>query len=650
MLFRSMSAGNFSDAASPRGSHGVAQANAKHLSEWQKSPNSQSITSRLPIGPSSPAATAGTAGGPKGAPPRIGPSRVRQHHYPRHGSTNPVTSLQQALPTPNLQHAPSASGSIASPKDSYEQKQESTEAKEIEQPAQDAGHDDMAVNISVLSNTSSTRTQWDSLTLPLSRPVSSKEVAESVQRSSQKQALSHHSYDSNFLPSDSSREVGDSNSDVEGEVQTASRVLDTTAPLMTRFGDAERPTVVGLATAVLVRSKSTDLRAAEQIAQNHRHLDASIPTSGFEPETFPPSLGPLPFTDFLSDFAAEQKTQNHQHLDASSPMSGFEPETSAPPSPRHPPSIDSPPSHRTDIPESARSIPFSEEVYHPKHLPYDEVTGQGFTFWDLAQSARSNVEPSTVSKDRSFNNASSIKTVVSYITTKSKSSTIASKVTKVSHRSHQSTASSRWAWWKKKPLPPLPPPSPLSLNNLGSVSNDQGGQQLHVHNERIGGSSPILEPGQYQRSKVELVGQGEPQGWRDIADEKMPGLTNAESETHESAFVDPIGKSVGRIDILGVDSLKMAGRKFTCRRNGFKENGASPYNSADDPPFRRILKSFRSLVTTKCAKWVGFSLIGIVILAIILGAVLGTTLRHNHSNGSSSCSGNQTGVRCNLGA
>ena len=622
-----LSAGSFSDAPSPRGSHGFAQASAQHLSDWWKPSTSQSTISRLPIGPSS---------GQKDLSLRVAPPRVRQHHYPRRGLTK---LLEQAPVTPTLQCTPPPSDPLSPLVDAYDKNQKSTGAEEIDKPAQAKPCVPRPVNsnvLSVLSHTSSTRTQCDSLApslMPESRSVSSEEAVQPMQR--QSQAPSHHSYDSTFLSSESSRDVEDSNSDVEGEVQTASRVMDTTAPLMTRFDGAVRPTVVGLATAVVVRSKSMDRRPTDQTAQDHPGLDVITPISSLEPET---PASPLPRHSTYTDLppgrpVAEQTTRLHQHLDAYSPTSGFEPETSAPPSPRHPPSIDSPPSHRTDIPESARSVYFSEDVHHTKHsyLPYDEVVGQGFTFWDVTRATRPDVELSTIPKPRSVMNASSIKSVVSHITAKSKASTFASKVTKISHRSQQSTASARLAWWKRKPLPP-PPSEP---DNLGGIYDDQP-----IHK---GGSSAILELGQYQRSKVDL---GEPQGWRDIHSEKTPGVASGGSDTHESTF--------SKIAILGIDSLKMARRMPSRRQGTSKKNDALSYTPRnllpDVQPPHRSFPSFRPLVMNKTRKWFCFTLIGAVILAIILGAVLGTTLKHNHGTVSSGCGGNRAGVRCNLGA
>jgi len=653
-----MSAQSFSESASPRGSHGFAQANPNHLSGWGRSAPSQSIASRLPIGPSPGSATAAARGERKVASPRIVSPRVRQHHYPRNSPEKPVTPPEQVPVTSTLQNVHSVSGLSSLPTDSYRQKQESTGAKEIEPPAEVELHEPRAAQlniVSVLSHTSSTRTQRDSLTpSPMleSRPVSSEAVSGSMKRSSQSRAPSHHSYDSTFLSSDSLHE--DLNSDLEGEVQTASRVVNTTNPLMERFaGNTTLPTVVGMATAVVVRSKSVDRRPADQTPQKHQVQGpgASSPTSGFDLETSASVLvRDPPYTDLPLDRRVDEKTaETHQHLDAHSPTSGFEPEMTAPPSPRYPPSVDSPPSHHTDIPESAKSLYFSEDVdhsQHPAYLPHDEVVGQGFTFWDVAQHRRSTTELSPVPKRISTNNAASMKSFVSYITAKSKASTVTSRVTKASHRSQQSTGSSRWAWWKKKPLPPLPPPSPL--NNFSRGSDDQEGQQLTILKERIGGSSSIPELGQYQRSKVNLVGQGEPQGWNDITNEKV---TDGESDTYAS-----IDKSIGRIDMLGVDSLKVARRKPSRRQKAPKKNEEFTYNASvlnnvsDAKPSNRILRSFRPVVITKTRKWLCFSLIAIVILAIILGASLGSKMGHKNNNTSSSCSGNQTGVRCNLDA
>jgi hypothetical protein len=609
-----MSAESFANGASPQTSHGFAQAQANHFHVWRKSPTSPSIASRLPIGPSSATAPA-AAGGPKSPLPRLGAPRVRQHHYPRQGLTQAVTQMDQTSATPAVQDAPVSSGSSSSPMDSNKQKQESTGVKsELPMQVESSAHGPRKSQVlSVLSHSSSTRTQRDSLTpSPTlgSRTVSTEGAPSSIQRSSLSPAHSRESYASNFLSSDSLFEEDDSN--LEGEVQTASRVMDTAVPLITRAGDASRPTVVGMATAVVVRSKSVDRRAAQETAENPLHLDAGKSTSGFEPEL------------------------------------------STPPSPRHPPSIDSPPSHRTDIPESAKSLNISEDVHRGKlrpYLPYEEVVGYGSAFWDATQNAGSTSERSIGTPKRRPSNTGSAKSVISFITARSKASTIASKVTKASHRSNHSTHSSRWAWLKRKPLPALPPPSPPPLPSPSASKI-----QFSSHKNITGGSSPILELGQYQKSKVSLTReqQGEPQGWRDITQEKLePGLADDESDTSALHYMN----SFGKVDMFGVDSLKVARRKASRRQDASKRNkpfdyGTKDLSSAPEAGLAHsITRHFRPLLRTKARKWLFFSLMGIVVLTIILGAALGS-LAHKHNSGSaiSRCSGNQTGVKCNLGA
>ncbi|KAF8484225.1 hypothetical protein JB92DRAFT_2837048 [Gautieria morchelliformis] len=609
-----MSAESFADGASPQASHGFAQAQAIHFPVWRRAPTSPSIASRLPIGPSSATATAATRG-PNALLPRLGPPRVRQHHYPRQGFIKSVTQMDQTPATPAVQDAPVSSGSSSSPMDSNKQDRESTGVKsELPMHAESSALSPRKSHVlSALSHTSSTRTQRDSLTSSPtlgSRSVSAERAALSIQRSSFSQAHSRESYESNFLSSDSLFDEDESN--LDGEVQTASRVMDTAAPLIIRAGDVSRPTVVGMATAVVVRSKSTDRRAAQEAAQNP------------------------------------------QHLNAGASISGFQPELSTPPSPRHPPSIDSPPSHRTDIPESAKSFNVSEDVHHEKlrtYLPHEEVAGYGSAFWDATQNAAPAGEHSTGTPKFRPSKPGSVKSVISFITTRSKASTVASKVTKASHRSNHSTGSSRWAWLKRKPLPPLPPPSPPS-----PPSPSAGEIQFSFQKNNTGGSSPILQLGQYQKSKVALTGaqQGEPQGWRDITQEKWaPGLTDGESDTPALSYMN----SFAKVDMFGADSLKVAKRKASRSQGASKRNKASDYGTrvlsrVPEAEFAHsITRHFRPLLRTKARKWLFFSLIGIVILAVILGAALGSLgHKHNSGSGSSPCSGNQTGVKCNLDA
>lgn len=612
-----MSGESFADPASPRKLGGFAQAQAKHISEWRKS--TAAIKSRLPIGPSSPGVTLAVEGR-KVTSPLIGSPRVRQHHYPRTVLTKLITQTNQKPVTTEVQHAPSAASSSPSPIASKEPLEEIIGERKNECSAQGAPikHETVTSNtLSVLSNAETHRNSLNASPTVDSRRASSHETAQSNQRSSQSQVHSDHTYDSNFLSSDSVYDDEESNMiDIEGEVQTASRVWDTTIPIIARGNNVTGPTVVGTATAVVVRSLSVDRRATEEIRQDHLRLNASDPTS---------SIGP---------------------------------ETSTPSSPQHPPSIVTPLSHRTDMPESAKSVYYSEDVHNVRqraYLPYDEVTGYGPSFWDINYNASSGVQPSTTSPQRRpSENTSSIKSVVSYLTARSRASTVNSKVTKVSYKSTQSTGSSRWAWLSKKPLPPLPPPSPLPPSVLDTTSLDHGKPTLSVRKEHSAGTAPVLEPGQYQKSKISLVGQGEPQGWSDITNEKWsPENASREDETAGSS----VFKSLGKFDMLGVDSIKVAKRKPSRQRSGPKlsetfDNGPRDLsNFSDSQPSRRTLGTFQPMVNSKTRKRLFFALIGIAMLAIILGAALGATLGHKHTgNASSSCSGDKVGVQCNLGA
>lgn len=618
-----MSIDSFADGASPQKFHGFAQAQARHLSTLRKSSTSQSMANRLPIGPASGASPTTVTGGRKASlSSRVGSPRVRQHHYPRHGSTKPIVQATKQSPvTVVLQRAASAAGSTTSGSKERHQTPTTEETNDVSVQDQLAAHGAESLNdLQGLENASPTGTQHDSLTVPpapQSRRASSHESLQFDNRLSGSRTPSDYSYDSNYVSSDSVPDDEDDIAfDIVGQVQTASRVWDTTAPVIATTGNTTRPTVVGTATAVVVRSLSVDRGAGKE------------------------------------------KMQESPHLDASSPTSGFEPDASTPTSPRHPPSIDSPPSHHTDMPESAKSVVFSDEAHDGKgrtYLPYDEVTGYGTNaFWEINRDASSSTQASNnVPRRRpSTTTAGSMKSVVSYITAKSRASTAASKATGISRKSTQSTPS-LWVWLTKKPLPPIPTSSPSSPNVLVNTHIDRNEPRLPVYQEQTRDVSPILEPGQYRRSKISLVGQGEPQGWNDITNEKWSPEPREDDDGIETVFY----RSIGKFDMLGVDSLKIAKRKSSRRRDDPKANEASAYgphgvsNFSDTSQRSRFLRAPLPMPKTKPRKWICFVVMGIVTLSIILGASLGLTLGHDHRNDSpSTCGGNKTGTRCDLGA
>ncbi|KAF8591922.1 hypothetical protein K439DRAFT_1610779 [Ramaria rubella] len=456
-------------------SRGFAQAQM-FLPGWRKS---SSVITRLPIGPPSPS---GNSKSGKPTSPRLMSPKVRQHRYPRQSTFKPGQQKKEDVGLPS---SPSAASNASTTEDSRASRAETASPSvtsnvhilgsaikegEAEQSAQTKSVARRAVRshaLSAVSNTSSTRTQRDSLTTfrtMESHTFSDEPSQSSEQGLSETRGESRRSYVSNFL---SGEESDDESNYIEGEVQTA--VLNTATTTSPKAGNA---TVVGMAPAVIIRQKS--LKQPSDVVV--------------------------------------QEIQEPQHLDAKSPTSGFEPETSAPPSPREPPSIHTPPSHHADIPESAKSFLLSEDNHDTKtatYLPHDEASyGFSNTFWNMNYGSL-NVPPQGSSLKRgASNNAGSFKSIVSYITSKSK----------ISHKSNHSVYSNPWTWLMRKPLPPLP-------------------------SAETGDSVTMLEQRQFKRSNVSLV-PGEPQGWKDTTiDEKWsPPVTkpslhqrNAWSETQESS-------------------------------------------------------------------------------------------------------------------
>ncbi|GJJ09626.1 hypothetical protein Clacol_003849 [Clathrus columnatus] len=291
----------------------------------------------------------------------------------------------------------------------------------------------------------------------------------------------------------------------------------------------------------------------------------------------------------------------------------------SPISPRDPPSIRSPPSHRTDIPESAKSLVFSDEVDDVHHLPY-EIRSSGGTYWTMFPGMGNN-PPSQDNKSTRANAATSFKSIVSYITAKS-----------AARDSHKSTGnrSSKWAWLLRKPLPPLPIEAQIA-----------GPSTLDLDNHRL--TSPAT-PFSHEKSKLSLSPPplvGSPHGWDDIVIEKRP-----------SFGVGIMGR------MFGADSLKIAKRKPNRKMtdphhhqgnitpyilphlSGVHRRQSSTGSSAFHPPER----------SRKRKVLFAGGIVGLIIIVVIVVLAVVLSRTHHASPSPSPCSNGNVGSFCNLDA
>lgn len=590
---------NFTNVISPGSPHNFAQAQARNLSlgQWRNASTSQAIASRLPIGgrPSS-----SNVAGQRMVSPRAALPRIRQHHYPRRGAAKQDFAPQgqtqdesSGLKTTYPPHPSTSTPSANMEQESLEQKP--GVSLQVNVPLRSI------VTSMAASNSSSTRTQRDS-SLVSSRTFGSETasfcpaVHSEAGHSSGPRSSSRHS-ESIFQSSTENGldDDGTATWETEGEVQVASRVIAGT-------DDAARTTVVGVAPAVFF---------------NHNSLE-------------------------LFHMAVTEDQQNDTHLDMPRPDSNLEPDTLLPPSPRDPPSIHSPPSHHTDIPESIKTVTFSEDVHgakHPKHLPVEEVLGYGFpgTLWNVGENAPSDVQSPQVSLGPGASNkASSFKSAVSHISSRSRTSTLGSKVSKASRKSNQSTPSSRWTWLKRKPLPPLP--TELQPTNASF--------RLPHLADRAGDSPLMLERGSCShRSKVSLPQPGVPQGWSEDAPEKWYQNEDDASDSLQVTFTKP------KFKMLAEDSLKVTKQKMSQQQEGravTSEYDSKDTNSLSGRQHQRRLLSLSQMLGRRKRFWV--PLIGVVVIVIALSIALSVTLNNKHNvNGiTGGCSYNMAGARCDL--
>lgn len=510
---------------------------------------SQMATARLPIGRAN--STTSTASTQR----TVKPTKVRQHRYPKNINTKTAPSSPESVPMQDLSSfSPTVLNSSI--------KQSSYDPNDSYEFPENVKNDDrretmVSISASAASHATSTRTQRDSI--PVLPTVDN--LYDFTDGYSQKSSLA---------PPLSARSVrtGGSAFDESDVYVGIAKTVDVTTKIEPDVIDrSTSPKIVGVVPARIIQP--TRIGSPGSAAASHAS-----------------TLQPL----YISDQKGRADSGN-------SPAS--------PASPRDPPSIRSPPSHHTDIPESAKSLVFSDEAddVHVSHLPY-ETRSSGGAYWTMFPGISNNQE----NRSTKTNPATSFKSIVSYITSKS-----------AGKGSHKSTGnrSSRWDWLLRKPLPPLPP-----------EAQDSGSSKVNYH------TTPLSLPVPYEKSKLSPPVSRAPVAWDDVKFEKRAvGGSNL----------------MGRI--FGEDSLKIAKRKPTRKET---DGEITPYvlphltgmNIHQRASSISVQPSVHKTTNKRKVLFAGAFVAMIILVIIIVLAVVLSRKRHSTS---ASCSGANIGTFCNLG-
>jgi hypothetical protein len=394
----------------------------------------------------------------------------------------------------------------------------------------------------------------------------------------------------------------------EGEIQVARKVETSTTAALNKTSSTSR-SVVGMAPAMVIRHKNTP------------------PTDDGQRDN-----APVPTSNTVAVTSYELPLPQQQQTDPASP----------------PPLSPKPPSHHTEVPESAKSLTFQDDVTDGKQ-EYLSRKSLGEAYWTMypnaVQSDSVNREPSQKASPR----ATSFKSIISYMSSKSKTGSATTRATRASH-------STRWAWLMRKPLPPLPPPDQIADDDdheddkYDGLANENDLSYLPVHQQS---RLDITANGRdYQKSKISLPLSSGPDMGGHHDNEK--GVLSS-----DVARKNPTIRSGGAMfDMLGNDSLKVA-RHQSHRRQGI-EGVSSPGHEgfSNYPNVSRQLDggeggggpgSFASSLKERFRRrWLWAVMIIVAIILIILIAVLATKLR-NKKAGNPNCTNGKVGALCNLG-
>lgn len=556
---------------------------------WRGSSMSQMIASHLPIGISS-----GSQKTSRAAP------KIRHHRYPRVPvqsrdsvqSTSTQSDGGDAVSIPSIVMATAVELPEESPVSPIEEPLEEVEEPVEQDPVSKKPRDTMmSVAPSSKSHATSTWTMRDSMTVPASiRSDYQTNVTDSGAHMSYLSRPFRRSHES---LGGASSDYGRSTVEV-GEIQIA-RKVEAMPDAMER---THRRSVVGIAPAVVIRHR------ANASIDNLRNTNASSSNRSL---------------------ASPVSPQRENGVGT------------APLSPREPPSLRSPPSHKTEVPESAKSLSFPDDALDgERHYLTQKSSPRDGNYWTAYPNAMSNDTPPKPSQ-------SSFKSIISYISSRSRSGTIATRATRASHRSQKSTGSSRWAWLLRKPLPPLPP-----------QAADAGMEDDKYHalgNDRA----------DYQMSRISLGVSGAPQGWNDDVEKHPPPMDQAYPQSSGTGTAGLAGK----FGMFGADSLKVARKKAERQSHQGEEmppsarplssgqfSPATPqYNGQSlvynhNPGKARSLSMFSKGRVRR--KWLWIVLIAVAIVLIILIAVLATKLGRKKNSASTTCSNGMVGALCNL--